>query len=105
MQTLEAAQVAIHVALGYFVTFDARFIRDASRNMRGRTCFGGFHIGITEFRITEAVPEGPQRSAIEISIGAIVHGIIVERRQVVHASVERDGQTARWVIHSSERLR
>src|SRR2546425_6533251 len=60
---------------------------------------------VREAGIAQTVAERVQRRALEESIGPAFHAVVVERRQVVDALVERDGQPAARIVVAEQHVR
>ena len=81
-------------------------------------CFGGERIAgiatpfagsvrpaIGKLRVAQPVAEGIERRAFEVAVGAALHRVIFERRQLVDALVESYRQPARGIVAAGKRLR
>ena len=74
--------------------------RAVRRDRVGARC----EIAVRERRIAQAVTERVERLAREEAVGTAAHRVILERRQVARAAVERDGQSAAGVVVAEEHV-
>src|SRR6185437_3693715 len=58
---------------------------------------------IAERRVTQAVPEWPERLSFEVPVRAALHRIILEVGQLIDVFVERHGQTSRRIALATQR--
>src|ERR1700761_2993841 len=57
---------------------------------------------VLERRVAQSIAEGPQRLLLEVPVGAALHGVIFEVRQLVHVLIERNGQASGWVVAAAQ---
>src|SRR6516165_8868474 len=61
-------------------------------------------IVITERGIAQAVAKGIERLAVKIAVGALAHGVVLERRKLVRGLVKCNRQAACRTEVTGERL-
>ena len=71
---------------------------------RSSTLARDLQTAISEFRIAQAIAEGIKRLAGEIAIGAALHAVIVERRQLIHACVKSHRQMPGRIVVARQGL-
>src|SRR6266702_8005123 len=54
--------------------------------------------------VAETVAERVQRLAAEVTVGAILHRVVLKRWKLLGGCVESDWQAARWVIYAEQRV-
>src|SRR5512137_1370304 len=91
---------SLQVCLDHLIaTFAARILDGYSYSQRlaGLQRFRGqLERAILKCRVTQAIAEAPKRFACEISIGAVFHRVVCERRNAVKRCVKSNRQPPRW---------
>src|SRR5690349_5757367 len=59
------------------------------QRLAGHDCGWDFQIAVRESRVAETVPEAVQRLAIKVTVGAALHRVIFEARDLAERRVER----------------
>ncbi len=71
---------------------------------RGDSVVGAGEFAVGECGVTEAVAEGIERSALEVAVGAALHRVILEGRQLAYVLVKGDGEAAGGIVLAGESL-
>ena len=108
MRHVDARLVVLDVQLDYLVAIhlpgvahlDGHSDRIAVRNLIGAQ----LQIRVGKACIGQAIAERIQRLRRQIAVGAALHRIIVEVRQLVRGVVERDGQTSGRAVIAEQQL-
>src|ERR1700757_1208787 len=82
----------LQIELHDFVSRDLAGIRNRNggiqRAARIERCLRQSEIAVLESRVAEAVSEGPERLALEVPVGATLHRVILEVRQLMDIFIE-----------------